>query len=101
MFSSKCSKSDVSLLLEALQSSRAAAAAASVDKSLSTYFEEAMRLEWGGRVEEAQAAFSSNSGLGHLGRCEMFFLTQEASASNVIVRFLSLLYCPQGDGDRN
>lgn len=101
MFASNCSKDEISLLLDALESSRSAAASASVDKALSAYFEEAMRLEWGGKLEEPQAAFSSTSGVGHLGRCEMFFLTQEASASNVIVRLLSLLYCPGSETDQN
>ena len=101
MFAMHCTQEDISLLLDAVEMSRAAAAKASMDKSLSTYFEEAMRMEWGGGVEGAQAAFSSDSGLGHLGRCEMFFLTQEASANNVLVRLLSLLYCRRSDNPFN
>lgn len=101
LFSTHCSREDISVLLDSVELSRAAAARASVDKSLGSYFEEAMRMEWGGGVEGAQAAFSSDSGVGHLGRCEMFFLTQEASANNVLVRLLSLLYTPRGDKDAN
>jgi hypothetical protein len=99
LFALNCNQTEISSLIQAFESSRRVAEKASIDKKLSTYFEEAMRLEWGGGVEEAQAAFSSDSGVGHLGRCEMFFLTQEASANNVLIRMLSLLYCPRGDFD--
>jgi len=99
LFSANCTQAEISILLDAVELSRAAAEKASIDKNLSTYFLEAMRVEWRGEVEEPQAAFTSNSGLGHLGSCEMFFLTQEASANNILVRLLSLLYCPrEGDG---
>jgi hypothetical protein len=54
-----------------------------------------MRRERRGEVEDPQDSYKSDSGLGHLGSCEMFFLTQEASANNILVRLLSLLYCPR------
>lgn len=101
LFSIHCTKKDLMLLVDALESSRVVASKASVDRTLSTYFEEVMRMEWGDRVEEPQAAFSSNSGVGHQGRSEIFFLTQEASANNVLIRLLSLLYRPRVDSKQN
>jgi len=101
LFSTRCTKKDLMLLVDALESSRVVASKASVDRTLSTYFEEVMRMEWGDRVEEPQAAFSSNSGVGHQGRSEIFFLTQEASANNVLIRLLSLLYRPRTDSEQN
>jgi hypothetical protein len=98
LFSANCNQAEISLLLDAVEFSRAAAEKASVDEDLSSYFVEAMRREWSGEVLEVQAAYTSDSGLGHLGRCEMFFLTQEAGANNILVRLLSLLYCPK-EGD--
>ena len=92
LFSVHCGQTDISRLLESVEKSRSAAEKASIDKSLSTYFVEAMKLEWGDRVEEPQAAFTSDSGVGHLGRCEMFFLTQEASANSILIRLLSILF---------
>ena len=95
LFSANCTQAEISILLDAVELSRAAAEKASIDKNLSTYFLEAMRRERRGEVEEPQDSYNSDSGLGHLGSCEMFFLTQEASANNILVRLLSLLYCPR------
>lgn len=101
LFAVHCSKNDVSLLLNALETSRTIACEGSKSQVLSTYFQDAYLMETGGRMEEVQAAFSSDSGAGHAGRYEMYFLTQESSANNVLVRFLSLLYCPRNDSKSN
>ena len=101
LFATNCGIKAVSALLDALEKSRVVASKASVDKSLSASFEEAILVEWGDKVEEKNKAFSSDGGVGHLRRSEMFFLTQEASANNILVHFLALLYCPKGNDNLN
>eukprot|EP00551_Chaetoceros_affinis_P004309 CAMPEP_0203668256 /NCGR_PEP_ID=MMETSP0090-20130426/4937_1 /ASSEMBLY_ACC=CAM_ASM_001088 /TAXON_ID=426623 /ORGANISM="Chaetoceros affinis, Strain CCMP159" /LENGTH=2105 /DNA_ID=CAMNT_0050532651 /DNA_START=189 /DNA_END=6503 /DNA_ORIENTATION=+ len=97
LFSTNCGKGEISALLQALEKSRVIASKASVDKDLSTAFEDAILMEWGDKVEDTKKAFSSDGGVGHLRRSEMFFLTQEASANNILIHFLALLYCPRED----
>jgi brefeldin A-inhibited guanine nucleotide-exchange protein len=100
-FSVYCSEEEVSLLLNAVEKSRNVACEGATNQYLPSYFQEAYLMETGARVEEVQAAFSSDSGIGHVGRYEMYYLTQESSANNVLVRFLSLLYCPRADTKSN
>ncbi len=101
LFATNCGKDEVSALFIALEKSRFVASKASVDKNLSASFEQAILVEWGDKVEEKTKAFSSDGGVGHLRRSEMFFLTQEASANNILVHFLALLYCPKEDDQVN
>lgn len=101
LLSTNCGKEEVSALLNALEKSRRVASKASVDKDLSASFEEAILVEWGDKVEDTKKAFSSDGGVGHLRRSEMFFLTQEASANNILIHFLALLYCPREDESVN
>ncbi len=101
LFSTNCMQKEVSTLLGALEKSRIVASKASVDKDLSAAFEEAILVEWGDKVEDKQKAFSSDGGVGHLRRSEMFFLTQESCANNVLIHFLALLYCPREDTLKN
>lgn len=101
LFSVYCSEKEVSLLLNAVEKSRRVACEGTEIKDLSSYFQEAYLMETGARVEEVQAAFSSDSGIGHVGRYEMYYLTQESSANNVLVRFLSFLYCLRADSKSN
>lgn len=101
IFSVNCSKKEVSLLLDAVEKSRNVACEGAAMKDLSSYFQDAYLMETGARLEEVQAAFSSDSGIGHVGRHEMYYLTQESSANNVLVRFLSFLYCPRADSKSN
>lgn len=95
LFSTNCGKEEISALLHSLEKSRIVASKASVDKDLSASFEEAILVEWGDKVEDTKKAFSSDGGVGHLRRSEMFFLTQESCANNVLIHFLALLYCPR------
>jgi len=97
LFSVNCGKEEISLLSKALEKSRVVSSKACVDKDLSSSFEDAILMEWGDQVEEPNKAFSSDGGVGHLRRSEMFFLTQEASANDILVHFLSLLYCPRNE----
>jgi hypothetical protein len=101
LFSTNCMQIEVSALLGALEESRIVASKASVDKDLSAAFEEAILVEWGDKVEDKEKAFSSDGGVGHLRRSEMFFLTQESCANNVLIHFLALLYCPREDKLKN
>lgn len=97
LFSTNCEKDEVSGLIDALEKSRVVASKASVDKGLSASFEEAILVEWGDKAEDKTKAFSSDKGIGHLRRSEMFFLTQESCANNVLIHFLARLYCPTND----
>ena len=98
IFATNCGKEEISALLDALEKSRIVASKASIDKELSASFEEAILVEWGDQVEDTKKAFSSDGGVGHLRRSEMFFLTQESCANNILIHFLALLYCT-GDNE--
>jgi len=84
-------KETVSSLLESLNRSRLMAAKAYKDEDLSHAFQEAMFSEWGDGVIEVEEA--GNAGrLGQRRGSEMFFLTQEAGATNNIVHMLAVNY---------
>jgi len=86
------SESNASALLRSLSDSRAVAAGAMKDEDVSTAFQEALFTEWGDGVAAVEEALESAARLSHLHGSGMFFLTQEASATNAIVRILSVLY---------
>jgi hypothetical protein len=89
---------DVSIILASLDESRKLAAEASQQEDLSHAFQEAMFSLWGDGVEEVEEALSNTGRLSHRRGSEMFFLIQEAGASNNIVHMLSILYQFEGDG---
>merc|ERR1712029_304160 len=57
----------------------------------------------GDGVEEVEAALQgTGGGSGHRGSSQIFFLTQEASATKAIILLLSMLYCRQArEGERS
>ena len=93
------SEEEASCLLNTLNQSRISSMKARKDEDLSHAFQEACLAQWGDSVEEIDAAMErENSGLGHRGSSQMFFLTQESSATNALIKLLSLLYSKsQGD----
>lgn len=94
------SEEEASCLLNTLNQSRIASMKARKDEDLSHAFQEACLAQWGDSVEEIDAAMErANSGLGHRGSSQMFFLTQEASATNAVILLLSLLYSKRQDAD--
>jgi Domain of unknown function (DUF1981) len=93
-------KSVVSSLLCTLNSCRFASEAAVRDEHVAMAFQEALLSDWGeGGVAEVQEAIESAARLSHLHGSGMFFLTQEAGATQVIIRMLSTLYTGTGDGE--
>mmetsp|Transcript_31336 Transcript_31336/g.37283 ORF Transcript_31336/g.37283 Transcript_31336/m.37283 type:complete len:1900 (-) Transcript_31336:92-5791(-) len=99
-FACKTGKREVTILLRALEKSRAFACKASLDKELSVLFKQATNLEWGDDISTFAAGYLSPGGARYRGSSEMFFLTQEAGANKAIVTFLSLL-CRSGDQGGN
>lgn len=94
------SEEEASCLLDTLNQSRISSMKARKDEDLSHAFQEACLAQWGDSVEEIDAAMErANSGLGHRGSSQMFFLTQEASATNALIILLSLLYRKRQDAD--
>jgi len=94
------SKDVVEILLKSLNRSRIVSGEASQNSDLAHTFQEAMFSQWGDGVEEVEEALSNTHGLGAVATrsgSEMFFLTQEAGATKVIIHMLSLLYCRLGD----
>ncbi len=90
----------VSTLLAVLNVSRNKSAAAGKDEDLSHTFQEALFSEWGDGVDEVERALSSTGGkLSHHLGSDMFFLTQEASATNAVIHMLALLYRPSTKPD--
>jgi hypothetical protein len=87
-------------LLDALNHSRTMAQKASRNEDLSHIFQEEMFSSWGDGVEEVEEALNSGR-LSQRRGSAMFFLTQEASASNNIVHMLAILYQLQDGGDWN
>lgn len=86
------SQLEVSSILEPLNNSRMVAETAMHDEDVSTAFQEALFNEWGDGVAAVEEALESAARLSHLHGSGMFFLTQEASATNAFVRILSALY---------
>jgi len=99
-FACKTGKREVTILLKALEKSRAFACKASLDKELSILFKEATNLEWGDDISTFAAGYLSPGVARYRGSSEMFFLTQEAGANKAILTFLSLL-CRSGDQGGN
>lgn len=83
----------MSLLLDSLSASRLAADTAVRDEDVATAFQEALFSDWGdGGVEAVDEALESAARLSHLHGSGMFFLAQEASATNAIIRLLAILF---------
>jgi hypothetical protein len=94
------SEEEVSRLLETLNQSRIVSMKARKDEDLSHAFQVACLAQWGDSVEEIDAAMErASSGLGHRGSSQMFFLTQEASATKAAILLLSQLYSRKQDSD--
>ena len=92
-FSNLASEEEIVCVLETLDKSRLACSRARKDEDLALAFQEAFFDQWGDGVEEVEAALKGSDGTGHRGSSEIFFLTQEASATRAIVLVLSYLYC--------
>lgn len=92
------SKPVATSLLDALNQSRTMAHMASRNEDLSHIFQEEMFSSWGDGVEEVEEALNSGR-LSQRRGSAMFFLTQEASASNNIVNMLAILYQLKDTGD--
>lgn len=86
------SEEDVVGLLQALNQSRNMASQACAHEDLSHAFQEAMFSLWGDGVEEVEQVLSNTGRMSHHRGSEMFFLTQEAGATNDIIHMLSILY---------
>lgn len=99
------SQQQISAILMPLNNSRVVAEAAMNDVDISTAFQEALLSEWGDGVAAVNEALDSAARLSHLHGSGMFFLTQEASAANAIVRILSSMYAapeqPEGNISTN
>ena len=84
---------EVSCLMDALHKSRSVSSNTRKDEDLAHAFQEAFFDQWGDGVEEVEAALKGAAGgPGHRGSSQMFFLTQEASATKAEILLLSLLY---------
>jgi len=86
------SEPDATLLLKVLQASDASAAAAVNDEDLATAFQEALFCDWGDGVAAVEEALENAARLSHRHGSGVFFLTQQAGASNAAIRLLSVLY---------
>ena len=86
-------KEEVSAILKALEQSRLISCKASLDEDLAHAFQETMLIEWGGGVEDFDAALTKFGGKNQRGGSGMFFLTQEAGSNRAIIHILRLLYC--------
>lgn len=100
-FADFTAEEEISCLLNSLNRSRLACSNARKDEDLAHAFQEAFFNQWGEEgdgVEEVEKAMKGTSGgSGHRGSSQIFFLTQEASATKSVILLLSLLYCRQGD----
>lgn len=86
------SKYDIADLLEALNKSRTTSATAAADNELSMAFQEDLLSDWGGEVADFQDAIENSDRLSQLHGSAMFFLTQEAGATQAALHVLSTLY---------
>jgi len=91
-FAALTAEEEVSCLLKTLNKSRLASINARKDEDLALAFQEAFFDQWGDGVEEVEAALQGTSS-GHRGSSQIFFLTQEASATKAVILLLSRLYC--------
>jgi len=97
-FAALTAEEEISCLLDTLDRSRLASSNARKDEDLSHAFQEAFFTQWGegDGVEEVEAALQgTGGGPDHRGSSQIFFLTQEASATKAVILLLSLLYCKQ------
>ncbi|KAL3770982.1 hypothetical protein ACHAW5_000384 [Stephanodiscus triporus] len=100
-FAVLAAEDEISCLLDVLNQSRFASSVARKDEDLAHAFQEAFINQFGesGGVEEIEAALQGTSGRsGHRGSSQIFFLTQEASATKALIILLSLLYCGRASG---
>jgi Sec7-like guanine-nucleotide exchange factor len=88
-FVSKYVAADV---LESLSKSRTTASVSAADDELAMAFQEAMLSDWGDAVADVQEAIESSGRLSQLHGSAMFFLTQEAGATQAALHILSKLY---------
>ena len=82
----------ISTVLEALNKSRLEAEAAVDDEDVLTAFQEALLSEWGDGVAVVEEALDNAARLSHLHGSAMFFLAQEAGATQGVIYLLSKLY---------
>ena len=82
-----------SALLGCLEESREVAFEASIDQVLTKAF-------YDGRPINQSLLSKSTDTINSNGGSAMFFLTQEASATNCSIRFLTLMFCTQSDPQR-
>lgn len=102
-FAVLAAEEEISCLLDAFNQSRFASSVARKDEDLAHAFQEAFINQFGegDGVEEVEAALQGTSGgSGHRGSSQIFFLTQEASATKALIILLSLLYCGR-DSDKD
>ncbi len=84
-------KDQISTVLEALNKSRLEAEAAVVDEDVLTAFQEALLSEWGDGVAVVEEALDNAARLSHLHGSAMFFLAQEAGATQGVIHLFSKL----------
>ena len=82
-------KAVLSNMIDALNESRISAEQAVSEQEVAVAFQEALLNDWGHGVDEMQAAIEGSS---HLQGSAMFFLTQEAGATQATISILSILY---------
>jgi hypothetical protein len=95
---------DITHLLDTLGQSRVASRNSRKNEDLAHAFQEAFFYQWGegDGVEEVEAALQGTSGgSGHRGSAQIFFLTQEASATKSVILLLSTLYSRQLSDDNS
>ena len=95
-FAVLAAEDEISYILDALNQSCLASSVARKDGDLAHAFQEAFINQFGGGdgVEEVEAALQGTSGgSGHRGSSNIFFLTQEASATKASILLLSSLFC--------
>jgi len=88
------SKHALSYLIEKLKDSQMVAERAVGEQDLSVAFQEALFDDWGDGVDEVQGAIEGSA---RLQGSSMFFLTQEAGATQATITMLSKLYTDAGD----
>jgi hypothetical protein len=100
---SLASSRDAARLLDALTMSGSVAQAAAQDEDLATAFQESLFSDWGDGVAAVEEALENAARLSHRHGSGMFFLTQQAGATNSVIRMLSILYfnalATEGSGD--
>jgi hypothetical protein len=102
-FSARASEDEISCLLDTLNRSRLTSSIARTDEDLAHAFHEAFISQWGESdgVEEVEATLQNASGgTSHRGSSQIFFLTQEASATKAVILLLTSLFC-RHDCDRD